>query len=50
MEQIPHVGLKPIDLMRARSNELAKRQQRRHVHGELEHKAQVERSNIEKSR
>ena len=50
MEQIPHVALKPIDVMRAKSNELSKRQQRRHVHGELADKASVERANIEKNR
>ena len=48
MEQIPHVGMKPIDLMRARQNAIASRQQRRHVHGELEHRAEKEQSNKEK--
>ena len=49
MEQIPHVGMKPIDVMRARQSEIAKRQMRRHVHSELEHRAQQERQNINKS-
>lgn len=43
MEQIPHMEAKPIDVMRARQNEITKRQQRRHVHGELEHTADLER-------
>jgi hypothetical protein len=46
MEQIPHVGMKPIDVMRARQTAIASRQQRRHVHGELEHRAQQERDNL----
>lgn len=49
MEQIPHVGMKPMDVMRARQGEIAKRQMRRHVHSELEHRAQQERQNINKS-
>jgi len=43
MEQIPHVDLKPVEVMRARQNAIASRQQRRHVHGELEHRAEKER-------
>lgn len=42
MEQIPHVDMKPIDVMRARQSEIAKRQMRRHVHRELEHRADQE--------
>lgn len=49
MEQIPHVGLTSMDVMRARQGEIAKRQQRRHVHSELEHRAQQERSDKEKN-
>lgn len=49
MEQIPHVGLSSMDVMRARQGEIAKRQQRRHVHSELEHRAQQERSDKEKN-
>lgn len=37
-----------FDMMRARQNAIASRQQRRHVHGELEHKAEKEQSNKEK--
>ena len=43
MEQIPHVGMSSVDVMRARQNAIASRQQRRHVHGELEHRAEKER-------
>jgi hypothetical protein len=35
MEQIPHMVPKQTDLARVRANELAKRQFRRHVHGEI---------------
>lgn len=42
MEQIPHMIAKPVDVMRARQNEVTKRQQRRHVHGELAHTASYE--------
>lgn len=49
MEQIPHVGMKPIDVMRARQNAIASRQMRRHVHGELAHKAEAEQSRKERS-
>lgn len=42
MEQIPHVGMKPIDVMRAKQNAIASRQMRRHIHGELQHKAELE--------
>jgi len=42
MEQIPHMDQKPIDVARARANEISKRQQRRHVHGELQHIANQE--------
>lgn len=49
MEQIPHVGLTPMDVMRARQGEIAKRQQRRQVHSELQHRAQQERLDKEKN-
>lgn len=42
MEQIPHMIQNPVDVMRARQNEVTKRQQRRHVHGELAHTADQE--------
>lgn len=42
MEQIPHMEPKPVDVMRARQNEINKRQHRRHVHGELAHTADWE--------
>ena len=42
MEQIPHMDQKPVDVARARANEISKRQQRRHVHNELEHTADQE--------
>jgi hypothetical protein len=35
MEQIPHMVQKQSDVARVRANELAKRQFRRHVHGEI---------------
>ena len=35
MEQIPHMQQNPVDTMRARQNEITKRQFRKHVHGEL---------------
>ena len=42
MEQIPSMNQNPVDVARARANEISKRQQRRHVHGELEHTADME--------
>jgi len=42
MEQIPSMNQNPVDVARARANEISKRQQRRHVHGELEHTADQE--------
>ncbi len=48
MEQIPHVGMTQMDVMRARQGEIAKRQNRRHVHRELEHRADKELANKEK--
>ena len=42
MEQIPSMNQNPVDVARARANELAKRQHSRHVHGELEHTADME--------
>lgn len=42
MEQIPHMVQKQTDVARIRANELAKRQQRRHVHSELSKTAEHE--------
>jgi hypothetical protein len=42
MEQIPGTNQTPVDVARARANEISKRQQRRHVHNELEHTAYQE--------
>lgn len=42
MEQIHHTIPNSVDVMRARQNEVTKRQQRRHVHGELAHTADQE--------
>lgn len=44
MEQIPHVDLNPVEVMRAKQNVIASRQMRRHVHNELMHKAEREQS------
>lgn len=48
MEQIPHVGMSPVNMMRARQNLIASRQQRSHIHREMQHKAEQEQSNKEK--
>lgn len=42
------MGMKPIDMLRARQNMIASRQMRRHVHGELGHRADQEQANKEK--
>lgn len=42
MEQIPDMKQNSVDVARARANEISKRQQRRHVHNELEHTADQE--------
>jgi len=42
MEQIPHMVQNPVDVMRARQNEIAKRRQRAHVETERLHTADYE--------
>lgn len=49
MEQIPHMIPKQTDVARVKANELAKRQFRRHVHGELSKTAEQEQSRKENS-
>jgi len=49
MEQIPHMVPKETDVARIRGNELAKRQFRRHVHGELARTAAREQQSKEQN-
>lgn len=48
MEQIPHMGMSPVNIMRARQNMIASRQLRTHTHRELQHKAEQEIANKSK--
>ena len=48
MEQIPHMVQKPVDVMRARMNQIAKRRQYDHARHEIERTADYE--NQRKSR
>ena len=50
MEQIPSAPQTSLSMFRARQNVIASRQQRRHVHGELERRAEHELSNVEKTK
>jgi hypothetical protein len=48
-EQIPHVKPSPYTQLKARSDIIAKRQQRTHVYGEMERREKQERSNLQKA-
>lgn len=49
MEQIPSAPQTSLTMFRAKQNEIAKRQMRRHIHGELERRAEHELSNLQKA-
>ena len=50
VEQIPSAPQTSLTMFRTRQNEIAKRQLRRQVHGELERRAEHELSNVEKTK